>query len=58
MQGVVDFGNVYLETASLPFPVWIKNTGMADLVINTINVQQVNSAFRSSDHSALLHCGK
>ena len=45
MQGVVDFGNVYLETASLPFPVWIKNTGMADLVINTINVQQANSAF-------------
>lgn len=45
IQGVVDFANVYLETTSLPFPVWIKNSGMADLVIDALSLQQANSAF-------------
>lgn len=41
----VEFGNVYLDTSSPPFPVWIKNPGMADLVINTLSLQPTSSAF-------------
>ncbi len=45
MQGIVDFGNVYLGTTSQPFVLWIKNTGMADLAINALSLQHASSAF-------------
>jgi len=42
----LDFGNVYLDTPSPHIPVWIKNTGMAELVINDISTLQAYSAFK------------
>ena len=45
IQGTVDFGNAYLGTASQPLTLWIKNTGMADLVIDALSLQQIDSAF-------------
>ncbi len=45
LHGILDFGDVYLGTSSQPLALWIKNTGTADLVINTINLLQTNSPF-------------
>lgn len=45
VSGTMNFGDVYLDTASPATPLWIKNTGKADLAINAINLQQLFSAF-------------
>lgn len=45
VQGIVDFGNASQGMTSPPFSLWLKNSGTADLVINSISLQQANPAF-------------
>lgn len=45
----INFGNVYLDSSSLPYPLWIKNSGTADLSIESFVMGLASSPFQVQD---------